>query len=642
MERGDLLTAVAVWLAAFAVYLGCLPGTFYFEDSPELMTCSWILGNTHPPGYPLLCCLGRIAMLVPVGNPAFRFNVFNAGLAAAALALFGWIAFRLASTAAGVRAAGFCALACTVTWGLSDTFWWQSLIGDKYPLFYLCFVAGLAMAFGSGYAVPRWLLGWALLVGVSFAHHQYSLFALPLLLVALPPLAALRGARAARLLVLGVVLVLLPYSTKLLYPPIRAAAHAEMNWDDPATAPRLVRYSSAARFHGTFASTTFLRQPAVLRSRLVQMWDSMTDELTWPAVAAAVLGFVWLAGRPDLRLPAAAAAGSLVLCLLFCVNYPEKSVRWTEPAYAVVLLFAAVGLSRLLALLARPRRRWAVIVTVLILLAAPVSQARRGRSRNDLARFYAAHDLGCNVLRSMPPNAVYLGAGDVDLFPVWYLLLVENRRDDTDAVGLASFVDRYGADAGMRRRILAAVGQEKATGVQALAIVLRSRIRRPVFIAAGGYNPEVWPAVGPLVVFNFRGLVGRVTAEWDCLASWRETLEVARGYTWRGLLDHRAGAVFDLVRLRDEIARDGFLRYADCQLALGDQLRNCGAAAECASVYGRARRLLEPLAGGPLVARGESAAAQRQALNEGYGRLAAAFAARGVDTLAGIYGSKVR
>src|SRR5205823_2564272 len=71
MTRGVLAGG---WLALFGVYLVSLPGTFYFEDGPELLACATVLGNTHPPGYPLLMLLGRLALAVPLGGPGFRFN----------------------------------------------------------------------------------------------------------------------------------------------------------------------------------------------------------------------------------------------------------------------------------------------------------------------------------------------------------------------------------------------------------------------------------------------------------------------------------------------------------------------------------------------------------------------------------------
>ena len=43
----------------------------------------WVLGVAHAPGYPLLTLLGRLAMLLPLGDPAYRVNLLDAAAAAA-------------------------------------------------------------------------------------------------------------------------------------------------------------------------------------------------------------------------------------------------------------------------------------------------------------------------------------------------------------------------------------------------------------------------------------------------------------------------------------------------------------------------------------------------------------------------------
>src|SRR5690242_19949059 len=80
------------WLGLFGLYLACLPGGFYFEDGPELLACAAVLGNTHEPGYPLHALLGRLALALPVGGPAFRVNLLTAACGAGAAVLLGRVA----------------------------------------------------------------------------------------------------------------------------------------------------------------------------------------------------------------------------------------------------------------------------------------------------------------------------------------------------------------------------------------------------------------------------------------------------------------------------------------------------------------------------------------------------------------------
>ncbi|HEY5039019.1 MAG TPA: DUF2723 domain-containing protein, partial [bacterium] len=55
------------------------------DDSGEIVASSYRLGLPHPPGYPLLNFLGRLASLLPVGSIAFRLNLFSTALMLLAL-----------------------------------------------------------------------------------------------------------------------------------------------------------------------------------------------------------------------------------------------------------------------------------------------------------------------------------------------------------------------------------------------------------------------------------------------------------------------------------------------------------------------------------------------------------------------------
>jgi len=51
--------ALAVFAAAFALYLYCLYPTIAPRDSADMAAAALTLGVAHPPGYPLYALLGR-------------------------------------------------------------------------------------------------------------------------------------------------------------------------------------------------------------------------------------------------------------------------------------------------------------------------------------------------------------------------------------------------------------------------------------------------------------------------------------------------------------------------------------------------------------------------------------------------------
>ena len=48
------------------------------EDSGEFATAAATLTLTHPPGYPLYLLVGRLALCLPAGNPAYRLSLLSA------------------------------------------------------------------------------------------------------------------------------------------------------------------------------------------------------------------------------------------------------------------------------------------------------------------------------------------------------------------------------------------------------------------------------------------------------------------------------------------------------------------------------------------------------------------------------------
>ena len=78
--RTRLLPALFVAVFAFAAaWIALLPG-LAFWDTGELQAVAPLMGTAHPTGFPTYVLLGWLASVVlqPLGEPAFRMNVFSA------------------------------------------------------------------------------------------------------------------------------------------------------------------------------------------------------------------------------------------------------------------------------------------------------------------------------------------------------------------------------------------------------------------------------------------------------------------------------------------------------------------------------------------------------------------------------------
>ena len=638
------IAGAASWLALFCLYLRCVPGTFYFEDSPELIACAAHLGNTHPPGYPLLMLLGRLVFMLPVGAPAFRFNLMVASCGAGAAVVMGCFVARLVpgwGEGVNTRVRGLWpAVFMGGTWALSDAFWWQSVIGDKYALYYLAF-AGMLLCAARAIHAPLPRLGRAfaclgMVSGLAFAHHHYAAFALPAVAAAVWRVVADgKRARYIRVVAMAGCLGFLPFSVRLLYPPMRSAAAVELDWGRPCRAGQFGRYLTGRLYHEAFLSASLPVNPRQVRERFGLAFRLLKEEIPLPLLAGLPFGVAAAAGSHPLL--AAGVSACFLANAGYAVNFSEKVVRWYEPSYAILLAVSALGFAWIANRLRRGRAWW---LAGLALMGTAV-QFERGLGRNDLSSFTAAHDLGRNLLRSLPPRSLYLGAGDLDLFPLWEMRVVEGEREDVESVGLGSFVDPQLAGVGGLERLCARYGSRTA-GPEFLRFLLTSPSAPPVMVAAAGYDRKLHELMPFLKACRLSGIAGRLIKRWDAYGSAAGTFRVVRGYTFRGLRYARSGAVFDQDRLRDEIARGALIVYPSSFATLGALCLHFGLEREAARAFALARGQMEALAGPlspprmpvwrpPVVAAAEE---DRSAVVLGFHRLADAFERRGVRFMA--------
>jgi hypothetical protein len=192
LERGPRLRpgALAAILPPAAVILivtvivgpGLMPGVGYW-DTGEFQTVAPILGTAHPTGYPTYVILGFLAsvLLTPLGEPAFRMNVFSLLCIAVAAGAAVRLTIRLTgSTALGI-AVGLALATTPVAWNLATH-------ADPHTL-HLAFVAVLFAILlrweharrdaGPDVAVAaradRWLVAAALTFGLAAGNHSLTL-----------------------------------------------------------------------------------------------------------------------------------------------------------------------------------------------------------------------------------------------------------------------------------------------------------------------------------------------------------------------------------------------------------------------------------------------------------------------------------
>src|SRR5215204_7543288 len=245
-QGGAALLGGAVAVLVGILYIGTLAPTVLpygapdTLDSPMLQTAVPVLGVGHPTGYPTYMMLTHLFTYLPFGDPAYRVNLASAVYGVAAV---------LVVYLAGLRLGGHvvAAAAGALAFGLSGTFWSQSVIAEVYTFeALLVALVTFVLLLWRDRREGRYLVLSAFLVGLSLTHHLTSVLLVPGT-VAFVFLTNRRAFSRTGLMLKSLALFLLGL-LPLLYLPIRALMHAPLNEADPSTPWRFLLLVTGGSF----------------------------------------------------------------------------------------------------------------------------------------------------------------------------------------------------------------------------------------------------------------------------------------------------------------------------------------------------------------------------------------------------------
>jgi hypothetical protein len=212
----DGLLAAGVFAAAMVLYVRTLATTLLLGDTGEYQVLAYTLGLAHGPGYPIYLLLAKlVTLLVPVGDIAYRVSLFSAITGSLALALV----YLIGRGLGGWRAA---ALVGPVALGISQLYWWHSIMAETYVPGCAMLSLILLLVVLWRKTANAWLLFWAGLAGgLSVGVHYTVLMAGPAVLLFLVLAAPRRDdwLRAAGGTLLGLAICLGCYFAMDAYNP---------------------------------------------------------------------------------------------------------------------------------------------------------------------------------------------------------------------------------------------------------------------------------------------------------------------------------------------------------------------------------------------------------------------------------------
>jgi len=350
LDWWDLPAGLLAAGAALLLYLrtlapGLLPG-----DSGEFQTLAYLLGDTHPTGYAVYLLLAKPFTWLPLGDVAYRVNLFSAVMAG--LTIGGvYLAGKLLTGHRGPAVLGGLALA------VSPTFWSQALIAEVYtpgaaflvgvllPLLWwerrrqpwALFAAGVAGGLSLGVHLTVPLLAPAVLLFLLLSRRRGETVWRPALL------GALAGVGLALLAFLIVDLHASPanYFNSVVFPSRSAWGLEATDLDSPLE--RLLFGLSARQFH-----PFMFADPAGVMPRLARgYFGHLPGEISPLALTLAGLGALGLLVRRP--RPALLLMVALATQWLYTFNYEIWDLYvFHIPGYVLLALLAGAGTGRLL------------------------------------------------------------------------------------------------------------------------------------------------------------------------------------------------------------------------------------------------------------------------------------------------------
>ena len=312
-----------VGLAGFVLYAAtAAPSIVRFDDdSLEFQLVGPTLGIAHPTGYPLYTLLGGLwsRVLFPVGNWAWRMNLFSAVAGAVTVGLI-YVLIQRVARQAGYGAQPLAGVVGAGVFGLGSVWWSQTTVAEVYALHGLFTAALLCATLGLTQEPvvnpDRRMTQLFLLFGLSLTHHRTTLLLAPGLAVYLlwqiPDLWRPRWIWLRWVAALSLPLLL------YLYIPLRASMGvADLNGDYVNSWAGFWFHVMAQGYAGFFQASS------LTVTRTAGEWGAFfVGQMGAFYLVLGIIGWIWLGWqRGAARRMGALLALTGLVDLIFVLNY---------------------------------------------------------------------------------------------------------------------------------------------------------------------------------------------------------------------------------------------------------------------------------------------------------------------------------
>lgn len=428
--------------AIFYVYVITMHPVFKTNDSPETTVASATLGIGHPPGYPVFVIAAKLFSYLPLGNYAFKINMFSSFLALLVLLITHQI-LKLLSLKIFTNEFLFLNCFFILGIGFSYIFWDQAIEakGGIYMLnllflsILLFYSVNLFYAFNISFLYLLYFI-----FSISLSNHWPSMIILfPIFFYFLYKYRNRIKASNYFYISFFFILGLTPY----LFLLIRASSNAILNWGNPDNIKSLLWVILRKAYVYPIKPSLKVYLYQLKEFFLFTFWQS--NFLLW--VFSIPGFFILYKRRKDIFL---FFLISYLINIFFVVFYnrTKQDVLYLMdifllPSIYVLLLISIIGILFVINNFNTNIKKY---LTLLLFLVMLFFMFKRNFVLNNMHKDYFSYDYGNAILNTIDKNGIYIGDGDDNLMPVYYLQELMKKRLDIKFFTASFLIFKWGID----------------------------------------------------------------------------------------------------------------------------------------------------------------------------------------------------
>ena len=416
-----------LFLVIFYIYLISLFPSYKNNDSPEISAAVYTLGICHPPGYPFFINTAKIFSLFPIGNIAFRINLFSSFMAILTLVVTYYLLINL-SFYLFKKENKLYSIISVFLLSFSYIFWNQAIEakGGIYQLnlLFMSIILFLYIKLLKQFNLKYFYL-LIYIYSLSLTNHWQSMMVLlPVIIILFWKYKSLLKSNNLIYFLSFFILGLSIY----VFLFIRGFSYTVINWGNTSDIIGFFEFISRRPYTGEIEKFTL-----EIIFQHIKVFTDLILHNYWFLWIFAIPG-VYILFKKDKKI------FFLFIYILFAFtvavifyNRTKIEVIWLikiflMPLQYIILILIATGIFYIL-------NNYQSLF-VIIFLFVIFFYIKNSFNINYRARDFLSYDMAFNLFNTIKKDAFYLGEHDMYLFPVLYEQVVNKKRLDIKIIQL--------------------------------------------------------------------------------------------------------------------------------------------------------------------------------------------------------------